>query len=289
VVHAVQAPLVVSGELVGTLNFSRDATAYPFTRSDTQSVAVIARHTSIALERSQRESEMERRRMLIEMASDVLSLPFAVIGSRGEMIFANRAASVILERHGAALSSTLRNTAEMLLSHSGPRVATDFVPRDASRLNRLSPHEHKIETGGLLIRSARIDGLGAIVSFLDERRAAAAGPLDMLTRRERQITELVARGLNNSQIAASVSISRNTVKQHLKHVFGKMRVVSRAKLAADFTRALADADSVFVAESPIPNPFPDAQIACRPSAEPARQPRQAPPGPAVAKSTRTHL
>jgi DNA-binding CsgD family transcriptional regulator len=138
-------------------------------------------------------------------------------------------------------------TAQMLLSDSGPRVATDFFPRDVSGVRRSGPRD-SMEAAGLTIRSARIDGVGAIVSFLDERRSSAAGPLDVLSRRERQITELVARGLNNTQIAAAASISRNTVKQHLKHVFEKMQIRSRAELAAGFTRAQADAESVFVAE-----------------------------------------
>jgi DNA-binding CsgD family transcriptional regulator len=71
-----------------------------------------------------------------------------------------------------------------------------------------------------------------MVSFLGEGRREAPAPA--LTAREREMVELVARGLNNLEIAAAASISRNTVKQHLKHVFEKTGVRSRAELAARF-------------------------------------------------------
>lgn len=53
-----------------------------------------------------------------------------------------------------------------------------------------------------------------------------------LTPRERQITDLVARGLTNAQIGANLGISSETVKAALKGIFRKTAVTSRAALAA---------------------------------------------------------
>jgi DNA-binding CsgD family transcriptional regulator len=272
IVHAVQTPLVVAGKLVGTLNFSRNGTAYPFTRADTKRLALIARHASIALAHAQRESELENRRMLIEAALDILTLPFVVSGPGGQIVFANRAASEILERQGAALTSRLRTTAEVLMHDKRAQVATDLLARDGSV--RSDPHRNSAQLTGLTIRSARLDRVDAIVSFLDERPSSGSGRLAALSRREREITELVARGLNNTQIAAAASISRNTVNQHLKHVFEKMCVMSRAELAADFSRDMADANALFAVEHRSVRAFPDGQAASRLSAEPALQLRR---------------
>ncbi len=51
-----------------------------------------------------------------------------------------------------------------------------------------------------------------------------------LTRREREIAELAAKGMRNSEIAKTLFISENTVKHHLKIAFQKMNIDRRSKL-----------------------------------------------------------
>jgi DNA-binding CsgD family transcriptional regulator len=53
----------------------------------------------------------------------------------------------------------------------------------------------------------------------------------ILTPREIQIAELVAKGLTNAEIGAELWIARNTVKQTLKRIFQKLKVGSRVELA----------------------------------------------------------
>ncbi len=51
-----------------------------------------------------------------------------------------------------------------------------------------------------------------------------------LTPREREVAELAAKGLHNSEIAAALTITEHTVKQHLKSAFQKMNIDRRSKL-----------------------------------------------------------
>ena len=51
-----------------------------------------------------------------------------------------------------------------------------------------------------------------------------------LTRRESQIVRLVLQGLSTKETARSLSISPLTVQQHLKVIFDKVGVHSRAEL-----------------------------------------------------------
>ena len=62
-------------------------------------------------------------------------------------------------------------------------------------------------------------------------RTAAAGTGHDLTAQEAQISQLVAQGRTNLEIAAQLFISPSTVEYHLHKVFRKLGVKSRTQLA----------------------------------------------------------
>ncbi|GGV50568.1 LuxR family transcriptional regulator [Kitasatospora herbaricolor] len=53
-----------------------------------------------------------------------------------------------------------------------------------------------------------------------------------LTRRERQVADLVAEGLSNKQIAADLVISQRTAEGHIEHILTKLGFSSRTQIAA---------------------------------------------------------
>jgi len=66
------------------------------------------------------------------------------------------------------------------------------------------------------------------------RRAATE-----LTRREREIADLVADGMSNKEIASTLVISFRTVEGHVEHILTKLGFTSRAQIAAWVTRQRA--------------------------------------------------
>jgi DNA-binding NarL/FixJ family response regulator len=60
----------------------------------------------------------------------------------------------------------------------------------------------------------------------------AGASLGRLTRREQDVAILVARGMSNSQIAATLVISVRTVETHVQHIMDKLGVSTRAQIAA---------------------------------------------------------
>jgi DNA-binding NarL/FixJ family response regulator len=53
----------------------------------------------------------------------------------------------------------------------------------------------------------------------------------MLTARELEVADMVALGMRNKIIAYRLGISEGTVKMHLHHIYEKMEIDSRSKLA----------------------------------------------------------
>jgi DNA-binding CsgD family transcriptional regulator len=66
------------------------------------------------------------------------------------------------------------------------------------------------------------------VAELEPIRLALHG----LTPREREVAQLVTRGVSNDEIARMLWISRHTVKDHVKAVYAKLGVGGRAELSA---------------------------------------------------------
>jgi DNA-binding NarL/FixJ family response regulator len=60
--------------------------------------------------------------------------------------------------------------------------------------------------------------------------APATGGPDCLSERERQVLTLVARGLNNTEIAEALGLSPLTAKTHVSRVMGKLGARDRAQL-----------------------------------------------------------
>jgi len=87
-----------------------------------------------------------------------------------------------------------------------------------------------------------------LVSDLDEighppRPVAVppCSPVELLTARETQIVMLVADGMVNKQIAAALQISEWTVSTHLRRIFAKLNVDTRAAMVTRCVAVLSSA------------------------------------------------
>ena len=64
-------------------------------------------------------------------------------------------------------------------------------------------------------------------SRLSQNPEPIAGTAPQLTERELEVLRLVAKGLNNREVAKELFISENTVKNHIRNILEKLHLHSR--------------------------------------------------------------
>lgn len=104
-----------------------------------------------------------------------------------------------------------------------------FFPRDGS-LENLVPVIEQTLTEGCAFGP---DIAASMMRALRDRASEAhSSESPSLTKREKEILELLAEGLCNKAIARALSISVSTVKNHLHNIFSKLGVSNRVEAVA---------------------------------------------------------
>lgn len=228
--HSMEAPLMVSGLLFGTLNFARSSRAPEFSNTDLVSARLVSEQLGLATERALRFEMTGHRSNALENALDRIPQAVIVTDLDARMIFQNRVARNELDLSvGPDAAARPANGIGGVIDEAmtefraeGKRVFTRSI-RDAAtdrqaivKSYRLSDKDQTAVT--LVFHCAQDSGTRRLPAW------------DVLTRREQEIAQLVSEGLTTKQIAAKAFISENTVKQHLKRVFAKTDVNNRAEL-----------------------------------------------------------
>jgi DNA-binding CsgD family transcriptional regulator len=119
------------------------------------------------------------------------------------------------------------------MSAFGPQLAEHHARCEEAVVRALGPaaYEAALAEGGRHDSPARAIAyaLGA-----DDTEAPPPAPAlpDPLTRREREVAALVARGMSNRRIAAELVLSPRTVDGHVEHILAKLGFGSRTQIAA---------------------------------------------------------
>ena len=92
-----------------------------------------------------------------------------------------------------------------------------------------SPGEMMAASAMALHVSSRLAALRALASGVDEAWE------DVLTRRGLEVADLAARGLTTREIGGLLGISSNTAKKHLRIIYERLGVATRAELARTLT------------------------------------------------------
>jgi len=129
------------------------------------------------------------------------------------------------ETDPAAIATMLRGPASAYLvyDHFEPADLLGAVYAVADGLAWLSP------TAASVAAAAMRESAGPATPRRPSRPDRPIGWDHRLTRRERDVLELLCEGMSNAAIATALALTEKTVKNHLNHCFAKLGVHNRAE------------------------------------------------------------
>jgi DNA-binding CsgD family transcriptional regulator len=202
------------------------------------------------------ETELVRRRMpalVLDPANDPRTFREMVVRSRtrgyvaAPIISDNRAIGFLhADRFGQDTVVTehdkdnIRTFAEHFASLFDRAVLLERLDAQRARLRAaFAEAEHVLdEVRGAEIEFGLREHTGAVLTSSRPRWFMASRLDALLTRREREVLELIADGATNISIAAQLVISEGTVKSHVKHILRKLHAGNRAEAVARYLQLL---------------------------------------------------
>ncbi|MBY8861378.1 protein kinase [Nocardia sp. CA2R105] len=142
---------------------------------------------------------------------------------------------IIAEEDGERAAVLMGAAENLVRSGSGFSIFFPELSRsheECGRVVRRALGERRFDAA---FRRGRAMTMNAAVLYaLGEQPSAASTSTGstQLTKRERQVAELVARGLTNKQIATQLVISHRTAQGHVEHILTKLGFTNRAQIAA---------------------------------------------------------
>jgi two-component system NarL family response regulator len=108
---------------------------------------------------------------------------------------------------------------------------------------RLADNIRSVHRGEVLLASAVaakvVNQLGRLREETDRQEEA----LEVLTPREQEVFALASQGLKNAEIAAELYLSEKTIKTHLRNIYNKLNLASKAELRLFAVKMGLDSDT----------------------------------------------
>lgn len=214
-----EIPLLAGDEVIGTMNLERSAQQPDDRQRDLVTASLAGRMIGSAMRTltARRAAEQQRQHLLaaLDLVDEGVVVTDLAAGSR----VLNAAARDILSRiagRGDTIDDLLGHAAEV---QGVARMEVEL--RDGStafiEVSRTSVDEGAVSVSRLRLHDS-VPTLGRHLQSL-------------LTPRELEVVGLVSAGMRDSEVAARLSMSVHTVKDHLKHVYRKLGISSRVELA----------------------------------------------------------
>lgn len=158
------------------------------------------------------DSESEADAILVDASGEATE---AMVSSLSRFDVTGDIRVIVLEGNGAA-----RSTSELL--RHGVRAVLLSGVSSAELIATL-----RAVTSGLIVLHPSV--VEAVVPAVVPTSAQVAELAEPLTKREREVLQMLAAGLGNKEIAARLNISDHTAKFHVGSILGKLGAATRAE------------------------------------------------------------
>ncbi|MDD5307823.1 MAG: helix-turn-helix transcriptional regulator [Deltaproteobacteria bacterium] len=257
VYYSTGVTLAYTASVVSFLAINRSKRCGPLDAGERETLRRLAPHFSRALQIHRRVCGLEaERRSLVETLTSART-GAVLLDSKGEVVEANAEARAILDQcdgigvnRDRRLTLWDRDAARLLLRAVGEAASTAKRRGDstggtvcAQRPSGRRALELVVAPLCMNREATAAENLSAVVFVTDpsrvatgvsERLIAAYG----LTRAEARVAALLAEGSSPTEIAERLAVTGETVKTHLKHIFGKTGARRQSELIALINRPL---------------------------------------------------
>jgi predicted ATPase/DNA-binding CsgD family transcriptional regulator len=179
-------------------------------------------------------------RRAAELVEQSLRLKQAMDDTFGAVLCLDTLAWIAASEHDPRRAATLLGAAAALTQAMGTLTITYTYPGLAAHHEQCERQTRRT-LGEQVFQAAYQHGMGlafddAIAYALKDQPRAEPSPASTetttLTRRQREVVDLVADGLTNKEIAARLVISPRTAEVHVDHILTKLGFTSRTQIAA---------------------------------------------------------
>jgi len=125
----------------------------------------------------------------------------------------------------------------VLASSDNPAAGSDLLRQGARSVlpagithNELIAALHAVTSGLIVLHPSTITAVSH--AAVNTSRTAPEEWIEPLTKREKEVLQMLAAGLGNKEIAAKLNISDHTAKFHVGSILGKLGVSTRAEAVA---------------------------------------------------------
>jgi DNA-binding CsgD family transcriptional regulator len=244
------------GAFLGQLSINRTAEQGDFTNGEMTLLRALRPQVHAAVDRLLALENGAAARRGLEHSLRALPVPMLVVTWDLGVSYLNNAAceAVIAWLHGPKAARAFNPSTEL---PADLRAACAKLKAAWNRSLQTDDFPDLVRT--VVLPNAIVPGFEAAVEIVDPHSGRSLQPsfviqfflpagedgevtdalakLSKLTQAEQAVARLAAAGHGNTEVARELNVSPSTVRTHLRHVFKKLDISSRGKLASLFARA----------------------------------------------------
>ncbi|HEY9059619.1 MAG TPA: helix-turn-helix transcriptional regulator [Pseudobacteroides sp.] len=222
--YMIVMPLKVGSQIIGGIGISRPLQHGDFIEKDKLILDRLNKYISHFLWNYLNKLKLENEKQAIINSIQHLPVGLIILDSKFSLLHANKMAEdYCMDIVNKNSSNSLAHVINLLsLEYFGKSLKTTFYIK--SYLFQLFP---------ILVPSDQTSINSIYCVYISDQQNIDDNNIDdneslyMLTEREKEITDLLAKGFSNKDIAKTLYLSTHTVRTHLKNIFQKVEATSR--------------------------------------------------------------